>query len=457
MKNNNKYYYFLILFFLPYIFIFNGCASYTKKASEIQRYYSAGNYQMAKQISDESVNSAKKRDKYLLLLERGKINLVAGDYTAAIKDFQEAEQNLLDIEGTFSVSEQTMSIILDDTVKTYEANAFEQTMLSPYLAISYLQNNDIEGAFVERNRTINKITEYIEKNNLEFFDNTFARCLSAVLYLSENKSDDVRIEFKKINQKTGLSEFSPDENRINELSKTNGLYLFIETGLSPIKIEKKDTIPVGTILINVVYPIYQKRGTNINYNEVLIDDSPVGNSFILYNLEKMIMEYFEKVELPKIMARVTARATSKAAAQVAAQKMIFGEEEDKRNKQPNDPQQIEEKAPQKDDRYNKQTDHTNTDRTENQDNTRKPKQDELLGILFDAVAKALAMAEKADTRSWQTLPSQIHFFSIANLSPGKHKLTIISRGFNGENINRIEKDFDIGDYEKHTEYIVVPK
>jgi len=98
-----------------------------------------------------------KQNKYLALLERGKVALAARKFDQSIADLQEAEKRFLTIEGTISLTEGFGSILTDDTAMEYEAEMHEKLMISPYLIIAYLSTGDFNGAIVERNRTITKM------------------------------------------------------------------------------------------------------------------------------------------------------------------------------------------------------------------------------------------------------------------------------------------------------------
>ena len=88
--------------------------------------YKKGHFESAYEYADyfvqKTIKSNKdKQNRYIALLERGKVALAAGKYDQCIADLQQAERRFLLIEGTISLTEGFGSIITDDTTQEYEA------------------------------------------------------------------------------------------------------------------------------------------------------------------------------------------------------------------------------------------------------------------------------------------------------------------------------------------------
>lgn len=342
---------------------------------------------LALEIADalvrQTIDSGKKKqDKYLVLLERGKIALAAGKYDQCIADLQEAEQRFLAIEGTISLTEGFGSLLTDDTVQEYEAEMHEKIMISPYLALAYLGKGDFAGAVVERNRTMNKIHQYIDAapDERSYLENPFARLVSAIIYEMENKPDDARIEYKKM--------YWDEEAARLEQKKTSStdLVILIDTGLAPHKYQIKwGPLPVvvkdTTIHLGFAYAAYQPTDSIASGSTVSIDGTSLGSARLVYDLEKTVLSQYEKNK-PVLMSKLIARMTSKAAVQVSA--------------------------------------HAAADKI--------AKDNPLAGFLlksFAVIVSAVWVAvEKADLRGWMTLPQKISYLRIDNLTPGEHTIIV---------------------------------
>jgi len=305
-----------------------------------------------------------KQNKYLSLLERGKIALMAGQYDRATADLQEAERRFLTIEGTISIVEGFGSLLLDDTVMEYEAEMHEKLMISPYLVLAYLGQGNFDGAKVERNRTINKIHQYIDEKPQEraYLENPFARYLSALIYEMEEKTDDAKIEYRKLKLEREV------ERLENKKSKTTDLVIFIETGHAPQKYEKRwgpqqIPTPQGTITLGFTYAGYAPLPSEVSTPTIYINDKLVGESELLYDLEKTILTQYEKNKASlesKLVARMTAKALTQMAAKMAAKEAL----------------------------------------------KKIPFASMFADMAVDAAAKEWLAMEKADLRGWMTLPKK---------------------------------------------------
>jgi hypothetical protein len=330
-----------------------------------------------------TVDSGKeKQNKYLALLERGKVSLVAGKYDQCIADLRESERRFLTIEGTISLAEGFGSLLTDDTTQEYEAEMHEKIMISPYLVLAYLGKGDFAGAVVERNRTINKINQYVEASPEErsYLDNPFARFLSAVMYEMENKSDDAKIEYKKMKLNDEIARLK------NKKGKTTDLVIIVESGLAPHKYQLKwGPLPVvsgdTTIHLGFAYASYEPTVSAVSKSDISIDNNYISAASLLYDLENTILTQYEK-DKPALIAKLVTRMTAKAAVQISAQAAA----------------------------------------------NKVAKDNPLAGFLLKSIvniAGAVWMAvEQADLRGWLTLPKQIHYLRVNGLAPGEHIIRI---------------------------------
>jgi hypothetical protein len=358
---------------------------YTEETSSFITALRDDNAESALEYADafvrQTINSGgSKQNKYLALLERGKISLNAGKYDQCIADLQESERRFLLLEGTISLKEGFGSILTDDTAKEYEAEVYEKIMISPYLALAYLGKGDFAGALVERNRTMNKINQYVEASQERgYLENPFARLLSAIMYEMENKPDDAKIEYRKM-------KWEAEAARLTKKSKSTDLIILIDTGLAPHKYQVKwGPLPVvvndTTIHLGFAYASYEPTISAVSKSNISLDGNPLGEAGLLYDLESTILTQYEKNK-PEIIAKLVGRMTAKAATQVSA--------------------------------------HAAADRV--------ARDNPLAGFLLKSlinISSAVWMAvEQADLRGWSTLPGKINYLRVNGLAPGEHTVTI---------------------------------
>lgn len=374
---------------------------YTEEAGSFITELRNDNVESALEYADafvrQTINSGgAKQNKYLALLERGKIALNAGIYDQSIADLQEAERRFLMIEGTVSLTEGFGSILTDDTAKEYEAEMHEKIMISPYLVLAYLGKGDLAGAVVERNRTINKINQYVEeKEERSYLENPFARLISAIIYEMENKPDDAKIEYRKM-------KWDAEAERLEKKSRSTDLVILIDTGLAPHKYQVKwGPLPVmvndTTIHLGFAYASYEPTVSAVSKSDVILDGNHVGEAGLLYDLESTVLTQYEK-DKPAIIAKLVTRMTAKAATQVSA--------------------------------------HAAADRI--------AKDNPLAGFLLKSlinIGSAVWMAvERADLRGWLTLPGKINYLRVDGLVPGEHTIKIDYGCGVQEKTVKLEKD-----------------
>jgi tetratricopeptide (TPR) repeat protein len=167
------------------------CATYTSKMEHSRDLYYEGRYAEALSGLDRLIADSSGRDRSLLLLERGKVNLALDRYDSAIVDLQAAETKFLDIEATMSVAEIFKNILVNPTMSEYQPEAYEKIMISSYLLLAYWLEGDREGAFVERNRLVGRLKQYtddLSEEDRASLDVPFARYLAALMYEVEAKT-----------------------------------------------------------------------------------------------------------------------------------------------------------------------------------------------------------------------------------------------------------------------------
>lgn len=391
------------------------CATYTSTMELSRDLYYDARYDDALVHLDKLVTDASDRDHYLLLLERGKVNLAAGRYDSAIVDLQAAERRFLEIEATISVAGAFKSIIVNPTMGEYESEPHEKIMISSYLLLAYWLKGDRDGAFIERNRLVGRLeqhTDGLSEQDRASLDVPFARYLAAVLYEIEGRADDARIEYEAINRlMPGTAPETVDPN----LSE---LVVFAEIGRAPVKVSteirgylQKDggnlvgffdlpgasapqmfflpgfgdlSLEKSGVLFTFAFPQCVRQERIVHGGRLVIDGVEAGEMAVLDDLERTAFAVYQK-ELGPTLIKAAFRTYLKTVAQT---KLADG--------------------------------------------------DDAAGIAFDVLGKLFAAADRADTRSWQTLPAEIAFYRM-ECPPGRHAVQVRYFGEGGEPVGASSK------------------
>ncbi len=143
---------------LTSLLLFGGCTTYSSKFANLRPQLESGQYDAAlKTVEDESGS----KDRLLYYLERGLILHFAGRYSESNIEFTSAERLAEDLY-TKSVSEGALSLISNDNAISYRARPFEMAMVPYYKALNYIYLGDPEAAQVEARRASVHLAKYVD-------------------------------------------------------------------------------------------------------------------------------------------------------------------------------------------------------------------------------------------------------------------------------------------------------
>ncbi len=374
-----------------------GCTTYTARMNDTGVYYYDGEYDRAMDELDELVLSSSNEDCCLFMLERGKVRLAAGMYDSAIVDMQGAERRFDEIEGTASVGEMLSTSIVSEGSKEYHPEPHEKILLNTYLLLSYWESGDRGGAYVERNRVVRRLREYVGNFTAKDdppLDVPFARYVTAVLYENEGMLDDARIEYDRI------AKIYPDAVPWTPNSHLTEIAVLAEMGRAPVKVSREirgyfekvngrtfgcfnlpgsagqQVYPVtssflpgdaglGTVF-TFAFPEYVRLPRVAAYCRPVIDGVEAGTAVTLDDLEETAMEEFRRD-----IGTILLKSAMRTYLQLLAQNKLDGD----------------------------------------------------AGKIAAVVAKVFSAVERADTRSWQTLPAEIAVFRM-EVEPGSHEVSL---------------------------------
>ncbi len=211
----------VLSFILLSTFLLSGCASMqtqkkqfveVDKAVDVQDFGSAVNY-----LETSKYKYYAEKDRVLYYLDLG---MLYHYHHAAAKSNEAltSAENGIDELYTKSISKGAESLLLNDNALDYSGEDYESVYLNIFKAVNYLGENQHDDAFVEIRRADNKLGELEDKyrkiadefNQSEvakkkftvgpnhFASSALASYLSLLMYRSEGKYDDARIDAGKI-------------------------------------------------------------------------------------------------------------------------------------------------------------------------------------------------------------------------------------------------------------------
>jgi len=364
--------------------ILSGCATYSQGFKEVEVKMRDAKYSEALTLLEKQMDSD--RDRVLFLMNRGMIMRMMGDYEASNQSLEEAKKISVQLEAV-SVSEQAGALTINDSMRAYVGDSYELMYLHIYKALNYIDLKDFDSARIEMLQLDVRLKELKDE---DVNDNAFARYLSGMVYEALDEQDNAMISYRhayevykkkekytttlpvilkrdllRMSKKLGFNnEYEKYKNEFGDglanatssRSKDEGeLVVLIHGGMVPVKQEESlNTQSPQGILVRIALPYYNPRLRALNKVKADVDGGSYTGEKIT-DLQKVAM-----YTLQKDMGGITARAIARAVIKYNSSKKVG-------------------------------------------------KQNELAGLALNITN---FVNERADTRSWSTLPQDIYLMRI---------------------------------------------
>lgn len=418
-------------------------SNYNQQMHDVKQAQQQGHFQQA--ISLIPSRSSGNNSYNLSLLEKARLEYLANNNKQSQEDFAEVYQLVQQAQLAAKVQlskgvENIAAVISNDNAIRYEVPLYEQSMLNSYQALNYVAQQDLSGALVEvrranliqeqalitNARSIHSAQAEMAEQGLnmaEFsrqyptmdsaignikngFQNAYTFYLSALLYEAASQSNDAYIDYKKALEiypdnsylqqdvwrlantlhmsndidllKASLPQAITIKNKPESRHANQGQVIFIvENGIVAAKQEIAINLPIFTSRNNIRFysvalPSYRNNLKTYSPLRVNYQNKNYQSEEIV-RLQSLAAKQL-KDQLPLIVTRQVVRLVAKEEIR----------------------QQLERKGGD-------------------------------LGNIFASIYNIAT--EKADTRSWSTLPDSIHILKL-NLSAGEHQLMLNINGTN---------------------------
>ena len=422
----------------------NGCATYSNSFATIEHQLSGQQYDEA--LKTIETQSKDKKDHVLYLLNKGMVQRMKHDFAGSNASLEAAKQEMERLYAA-SISQNALSVVINDATVSYAGDDYEQVLVHLYMALNYLELGLPYEARVEALQIDVKLREIEEKiPNSKFTEDALSRYLAGMIYDELGEWSDAMIAYRqayeayknyqtnfsmsmppmlkldlvRLAQREGLNDelaqyqkefgIEPTKptkaaNKKADNGEPDGELVFIlNNGLAPIKREemirawapppsvvvdatrrssnRNTQAPTPPVVVNIALPYYQSRPNRVTCARISVSGKEI---------DTQMMEDIDGIARASLKARmpaITARAVARAIAKGAVQESV--------------------------DRAGQNRDDAGA---------------QLIGSLLVRVA-AIA-TERADTRSWLTLPANIQMARLP-LPPGSYDVAVELLGSNGQ-------------------------
>lgn len=399
------------IFFIipPLLFLFSGCAG-SIKYNTLENYVSSGNCRLAVEYLQDKESAYGNPRRLNFLLDSAMINMLCGKYEESNRYLHEAER-LAEKLWTRSLTGEAASLLINDYTLPYRGEDFEKALVNLFSAINYLMLDNYEEALVECRRLDSLLTllnDKYDKKNV-YKEDAFGRYLSGMIYESEGSMNDAYIDYYKalktyesyredygtpvpkaltadlyrVAEATGrLSEirlefsYYGEKNRRTDREETgdSGKIVMIHfNGKSPVKLEDRIIVVTKYGPVSIAFPRYA-----VNRPACRESSLKAVSKAISSETRSELAEDINEIALKNLddrKGRIMIKAVARAAAKQAAINNLV-----------------------KDDSLRKVFNLLNT-----------------------------AFVERADTRTWRTLPGEIYLAKL-HLPPGDYEIEADSCG-----------------------------
>lgn len=429
----------------------SGCATFSSSFAVIESQLAAQQFGQALETLEKQGYS--RRDEVLYLLNQGMLRRMNGDFAGSNQSLEAAKVRMEELYGA-SLTEQTLSFVINDATKSYVGEEYEQVLVHLYKALNYLQLHQLDEARVEALQVDIRLREIGEKfSEAQYTEDAFARYLTGMIYEEREEWSDALIAYRKayeayqkstrkyavamphalqiallrLTQHQGLTAELEKYRKefgiarwpsVTELREQGELVFILHNGLAPIKRERAVMVPDPRLghIVRVSTPYYESRGVAATGARVSARPAadprpaehasapaPSAGTELMEDIDAIARKSLD-AKLPGITARALARAVAKRAISKAAQ----------------------------------QAGRSSGDRNDAMAAL-------ILGIGVEA---ATFLTERADTRSWLTLPHDIRLARLP-LPPGNYTVKVDLLGYGDQVIGTREYSVAIERGRKH--------
>ena len=163
--------------------LFTGCATYYQQNAKLNALVQKGDFVKAREVLVAQGDSMSGKNRVLHQMNRGWIDHMLGNYQQSIAMLNKADLYIEDYQKNYA--SEAVAMLSNPGVKPYAPEDPEKVMVNYYKALDFLQLGDYQSALVEARRINQKLAElndkYKGKKN-RYANDAFAHVLMGLIY-----------------------------------------------------------------------------------------------------------------------------------------------------------------------------------------------------------------------------------------------------------------------------------
>jgi hypothetical protein len=174
-------------------------------------------------------------DQLVYLLDYGTTLGLSGNYKDSNNILSKADR-LADLVDYHSVSRIAGSLAISEEMVQYKGDTFEKIFINGYLAMNYLELNQLDDALVEARRLNEKYLKYRSDQKKKFELNPFGKYLSAMVWEANHEYDDAYIAYNEAYElESSIGPIREDLIRSAKLSRRTDTYKELKSKFPDVK------------------------------------------------------------------------------------------------------------------------------------------------------------------------------------------------------------------------------
>ncbi len=221
----------LYLLLILSFFTICSCSSLNSYYSKLEQDMVSNKPQQAQSLTSSSEKAYGNKNKLLFLLDLGFLQHISKEYEKSNATFEQAKQ-IYDENYTKSISAGTASLFSNDNVIPYYGNAYEMAYVSVFCALNYILQGQDNEAVVEARQVDNLFKKQVTDSSGKAFytDDPFIRYFMGIVYENAGYYNDALVSYKlalKNYEHTNEYNLQPPQDLINDLYN-----LYLKLGFS---------------------------------------------------------------------------------------------------------------------------------------------------------------------------------------------------------------------------------
>jgi len=187
----------LLVFFLLFILLLSGCATYYQKNEKFQEYIQSGQIEKAENYLSKNEKDKKGKNKLLYNLNNGWVNWMLQNNTASNQAFEEADVMIEDYRKNYAL--EALALITNPSVTPYKPEDFEKVFVNYFKALNYIALGQYNEALVECRRIniiLNELNDKYKDHKNRYQRDAFAHLVMGLVYEANQQWNDAFIAYR---------------------------------------------------------------------------------------------------------------------------------------------------------------------------------------------------------------------------------------------------------------------